>query len=416
MPKQPKTEQAIGDSPQELPPEVTPAHSDPSYLNQVFPNPGTVFDRKQEPIASIKKDCLVALDANVLLLPYQMNKVSLQEVGRVYATLNQEGRLLIPAQAAREFAIHRASKVGDIVNHLRRQSTSLQKPLTEKIGFLESEQAYNDVKDIATKIEALQKELRKKITEIADGLSAEIGNDPVSVIYSKLKVSIKELPWGEDEKRELDADLANRAKYKIPPGYKDGKKVDGGPGDLVIWKTILAEGKSRNMHCIFVTAEEKPDWWVRNHGTFQPRIELIEEYKNATGGRTMHVIVLSTLLELFDVADDTVLNVRKVERANSALAVIAGSSRTDTSPSRYTIRVGVSPEQANDLVALRDALALEIIEKDEQIARWQTIEPTPITEAQIQVLSRTQEELQKKAEWIDRQLKLTPPSRQGGLF
>jgi hypothetical protein len=28
---------------------------------------------------------------------------------------------------------------------------------------------------------------------------------------------------------------------------------------------------------IFVTAEEKQDWWVRNHGAFQPRVELLEE-------------------------------------------------------------------------------------------------------------------------------------------
>jgi hypothetical protein len=341
-----------------------------------------------------------------------MNKVSLQEVGKVYATLNQEGRLLIPAQAAREFAVHRASKIGDIVSHLRRESSSLQKPLNAKIGFLENESAYNDVKDIATKIETLQKKFRKKVTEIADGLSAEIGNDPVSLIYANLRSSIKELPWRTEEKKEFDADLANRAKYKIPPGYKDGKKIDGGPGDLVIWKTILAEGKSRNKHCIFVTAEEKPDWWVRNHGTFQPRIELIEEYRNATDDHSMHIIVLSKLLELFDVADDTVLNVRKVEQANTA---IASSSRVDTTPSHYTFRIGVSPKQANDLAILRDALASEIAEKDDQIARWQTIEPTPITEAQVEVLSKRREELGKQIEWIDRQLKLTPPSQQGGF-
>jgi hypothetical protein len=413
MPKQPKTEQPVEAESQDNSSEIAPTHSDPSYLHQVFPNSETVFDRKQEPIADIKNDCLVALDANVLLLPYQMNKVSLQEVGKVYATLNQAGRLLIPAQAAREFAVNRASKVGDIVSHLRRESSTLRKPLTEKIGFLENEQAYNDVKDIASKIEVLQKEFRKKVAAIAEGLSAEIGNDPVSLIYSDMKTSIKELPWGDDEKKELDADLANRAKYKIPPGYKDGKKIDGGPGDLVIWKTILAEGKSRDKHCISVTAEEKPDWWVRNHGAFQPRIELIEEYRKATRDRTIHVIVLSKLLELFDVADDTVLNVRKVEQANSALAVLAGSSRADSSSSHYTFAVGVSPEQANDLAILRDTLTLEIAEKDEEIARWQTIESTPITEAQIQLLSNKQEELRKKVGWIDRQLKLTPPTRRG---
>ncbi|MDA9523878.1 hypothetical protein XI06_27270 [Bradyrhizobium sp. CCBAU 11434] len=105
---------------------------------------------------------------------------------------------------------------------------------------------------------------------------------------------------------------------RIPPGYKDGKKLQGGPGDLLIWKTILAEGKSRNKDCVFVSAEEKPDWWVRNSGAFQPRVELIEEYRSTTGGRTVHIVTLSKLLEIFGVPEDAVKNVRKAEEANTA--------------------------------------------------------------------------------------------------
>jgi hypothetical protein len=412
MSKQTKTEAAEPES-KEMSSDGSSSHGDPSYLHQVFPKSDTLFDLKQEPIEKIKKDCLVALDANVLLLPYQMNKVSLQEVGKVYTTINEDARLLIPAQAAREFALHRASKIGEIVSHLRREATSLKKPLSDKIGFLENEQAYNEVKDVAAKIESLQKEFRKKATTIADGLSADIGSDPVSVIYSKLKAAIKELPWKDDEKKKFDEDLSNRSKYKIPPGYKDGKKLDGGPGDLLIWKTILCEGKSRSKDCIFVTAEEKPDWWVRNHGAFQPRVELIEEYRNETDGRTIHIIVLSRLLELFDVGHETVLTVRRAEQANTAIAMSRGSSEAHATSSHYTFIAGISPKQASELVVLRDATKVEVAQLDVEIARWQAIEPSLITAAQIQDLSERRERFRRRIEWIDSQLKLTPPPEQG---
>ena len=293
-------------------------------------------------------------------------------------------------------------------------SRTLKKPLSQKIGFLENEQAYNDVKEVAAKIETLQKEFRNKAAAIADGLSGEIGNDPVSLIYSQLKAAIKDLPWSSDEQKKFAEDLANRSRYKIPPGYMDGKKMDGGPGDLLIWKTILSEGKSQNKHCIFVTAEEKPDWWVRSHGAFQPRVELIEEYRNVTNGRTIHIVVLSKLLALFDVADDTVVTVRRVEQANTALAILAGSSKLDATPSHYTFRAGVSQEQANDLAILRDAVKVDIAQVDTDIEKWRAIEPSVITAAQIQQLSEEREQLRKKLEWIERQLKLTPPDEPGG--
>jgi PIN domain-containing protein len=384
--------------------EGAPSQGDPSYLNQVFPKSDTVFDRKQESIAEIKQTCLVALDANVLLLPYKMNRVSLHEIGKIYTVLNKEGRLIIPAQAAREFAVHRAAKIAEIVSYLRKEANFLEKPLAAKIGFLENEKAYNDLKEITAKLEKLHKDFRKRAESIVDALSAEIGGDPLSLIYSKLKSSIKELSWDGDERNKFETDLANRSKYKIPPGYADGKKVDGGPGDLLIWKSILFEGKSRNKDCIFVTAEEKPDWWVRNHGTFQPRIELIEEYRNATDGRTIHIVVLSELLALFNVPDETVQTVRRVERANTAIAISGGASGAQAISSHCTFTGTISPKQASELSILRDTSKREVEQIGAEIAVWQAIEPSLITESKIQDLSEERERLRKRIEWIGNQL------------
>jgi hypothetical protein len=52
-------------------------------------------------------DALVALDTNVLLLPYEISQDDLQAIADVYAKLAKEDRLFLPSRVAREFAKHR---------------------------------------------------------------------------------------------------------------------------------------------------------------------------------------------------------------------------------------------------------------------------------------------------------------------
>jgi hypothetical protein len=95
-----------------------------------------------------------------------------------------------------------------------------------------------------------------------------------------------------------------RYEQKRPPGYMDiGKaKNDGAEthlfgnllvrseyGDLIVWKQILEESRTREQlkHLVFVTDDEKEDWWwiVRSGGAKRlgPRPELAEEIFSEAG-------------------------------------------------------------------------------------------------------------------------------------
>lgn len=52
--------------------------------NTLFPDPQQIFSWQPEPLNEIKTDCIVVLDTNVLLVPYNVSGKSLDEVGRVY--------------------------------------------------------------------------------------------------------------------------------------------------------------------------------------------------------------------------------------------------------------------------------------------------------------------------------------------
>jgi hypothetical protein len=144
----------------------------------------------------------------------------------------------------------------------------------------------------------------------------------------------------------------------------------------LVWNTILAQGKVRDKDCIFVTAEEKPDWWVRNYGAFQPRVELIEEYRTYTGGRTIHIVVLSRLLEIFEVGEETIVNVRRAEQANTA-AVVLGSQPDE------------GPVRSNEFWRRRYNFERRSLRRlDRDIAVLQEADSSPEQQDRIRILER----------------------------
>jgi hypothetical protein len=138
----------------------------------------------------------------------------------------------------------------------------------------------------------------------------------VSVVYRDIFAGrVSDLELNDKQRKELIGEMAWRYEHGIPPGYLDRSKPDGGIGDLLIWKTILRLGTERSAHCIFVTEDSKGDWWVQSEGTFQPRIELVEEYRRATDGKTIHLMPLSSFLATFGAQEQAVDETQQVEIA-----------------------------------------------------------------------------------------------------
>lgn len=238
----------------------TPEDLSPFWLRAAFPDAQGIFDAQHRKLEDIKGTCIVALDANVLLLPYKFEDVSLPDVIAVYKLLAEGGRLIIPAQAAREFAKHRSTKVANLVKYLREQASLSGPVLKKKVGALTGHAGYDAAKEKALQVAAQVKEVQATINAVADEIAADVGEDPVSVAYRQIfAATVKDDPEDCQDEAAFRAELKQRYEARQPPGYKDGAKSDAGAGDLIIWKTILAEGAARKSDCIFVTGEEKPD-------------------------------------------------------------------------------------------------------------------------------------------------------------
>lgn len=279
------------------------------YLD-VFRNPKSLFEDTYLAPKKIMDDCIFILDTNVLLLPYNIGNNELQEISKVYKELINQKKLFIPAHVAKEFAKNRPNKIADMHKSIHDYKSRINEFKFPKYKMLSELDDHENMLNIQSELNQLlckYKESIKNITKYIDNLT---WNDPVSKLYSEIFTQdyIIDYKW---EYNIIKDELNKRHKFNIPPGYKDKSKDDGGIGDFIIWKDILETGLKENKNIIFVTGDEKSDWYHQsNNSKLFPRFELLNEFKIYTKGKDVSIISLSTLLEHYS-NNQTILNTIK---------------------------------------------------------------------------------------------------------
>ncbi|HGY1007972.1 TPA: PIN domain-containing protein [Aeromonas salmonicida] len=293
---------------------------------EIYPSPSKSFSFNLEPISNIKDEALIILDANVLLLPFTTDVKNVEAIKALYQTLVVTDQIFLPAQAVREYLDNRAKKLADI-------NESLQKKSNQSFSFvgahplLGSLEQYQEVLALEAGLKDAIQAYQKQIRETLSAVQAWGWNDPVSKMYHEV-LSDRVLNDDELNLEEISQDLARRNKLKLPPGYKDGGKEQNQAGDLLIWHELLNLAIARNKHVIFVSGDEKADWWHQSgRAALYPRFELVDEFREKTDGRSFHILSLSKLLKLFETDDEVVESIKTSE---SELQLVLESIGTES--------------------------------------------------------------------------------------
>ncbi|HNX28741.1 MAG TPA: PIN domain-containing protein [Syntrophomonadaceae bacterium] len=284
-----------------------------NILKDIFPDASTIFSFSPSTVNQIKDDCMVVVDTNALLVPYTVSKSSLDTIKDTYARLIDNKQLFIPGHVAREFAKNRAEKIKELYHQLSSSRSKQPQLLPGNYPLLASLQEYNEVVNIEKQINELLRQYRKSIEQILQHIRTWSWDDPVSSIYSQLFNG--SVICDPDFKQEIiDVDLKWRNDYKIPPGYKDGSKSENAIGDLLIWHTILHVGQEHKKPIIFVSGDEKADWWYHSDtDNLFPRYELVDEYRRKSGGYSFQIVKFSTFLDIYGASAKAVEEVRNEE-------------------------------------------------------------------------------------------------------
>jgi len=287
--------------------------------HNVFPEPSAAFSFIPPPISGIHKTCAVVLDTNVLLLPYRAGASSLEQIKIVFTQLSKDKRLFVPGQVAREFARNRPQHIAELYKAISDRSSRVLSP--EKIAYplLEGIPEYTALTNAVSALEEPRKLYQAAVNGLLNRIKEWQWSDPVSLAYKDIFVNQCICDPSIDKEVTLQ-EMERRYSAKIPPGYKDGNKDDGGIGDYLIWLTILNIGSRQKKPLIFVTGEEKADWQHRSASQgILPRYELVDEYRRASGNQPFYILSFSDLLELFNAPKTTVDEIRTEESKSREL-------------------------------------------------------------------------------------------------
>lgn len=230
--------------------------------NSIFPEVAPIFSTYIKSLEAVRNSAIVVLDTNALLVPYSIGKESISQIRITYRKLVETSQLIIPGQVAREFADNRTSKILELFQQLTRKKSSVPNLQTGKYPLLESLPEYTETIRLEKEIDSLLKEYKKAITSVLDHIRSWTWNDPVSCLYAELFSEEMVIDLSVDQE-VMKKELKRRQLHQIPPGYKDASKDDSGIGDLLIWFTILEIGRSKSKDIIFVSGDQKADWWHR---------------------------------------------------------------------------------------------------------------------------------------------------------
>lgn len=242
---------------------------------------------------------IVIFDANAILNIYKYSPETTDNILSHLSTLAEQ--LWIPHQAFKEYKENRQdvingqhNKYKDVTREVERIMGKAKNDIEEQFVRFSSFKfpLVNDLgKKILEAIESILEESRKFQTELKE----EAKKNTRMLKEDKVNEFVEELvqsgrvgpPYNIPTLLRIYEEGERRYKYLIPPGYKDIEKDKTDStrrrkyGDLVLWKQLLEQAHASNKPVIFVSFDQKEDWWKldKNQIPVEPREELFDEFR-----------------------------------------------------------------------------------------------------------------------------------------
>lgn len=235
-------------------------------------------------------NAIIIFDTNVLLHLYLFSSQTLKQVFNMLADLKEQ--LWMPHKVGEEFYHNRAGQIefiktqaDTIFNDL---DSHLQKSYRNFCFYAELEKGITDLKNKIKRIVETHKKQYDK-DEIADKLE-DLFEGKVGKKYSADKCAAIEKQYCENMKNNKNC-----------PGVEDAKKSVNFAGDYIIWNQIIDEAKRVNKNVIFVTDDQKKDWWqMVSKQPIGPQPKLLTEFKERTEGKNIKIYSLDGFIALYN--------------------------------------------------------------------------------------------------------------------
>jgi hypothetical protein len=244
------------------------------------------YQYTDDEIKNIWKECIFVFDTNILLDLYRYNKSTSDDFIKILKKIAAENKLWLPYQVGLEFHKRRTILIAnlkksysDIKKIVENSFSDAQKKIED--GY-HKEHPFLNLKGINSEIEECKNKISKDIDESEGEHPDWINDDKIlEAITEIFEKNIGE-EYSREELLKIFEEGKGRYDNKIPPGYEDSKTKDSGReyGDLILWFQIIDMAKKIKKPIIFITRDNKSDWWWKQSGNILgPRHELKREIR-----------------------------------------------------------------------------------------------------------------------------------------
>lgn len=241
---------------------------------------------------------LVVFDTNGLLSLYRFSPGTTNNILNVLHSMSSQ--LWIPAQVLEEFNKNHK----DVVRKEHNKYKAVKKEVERIIEIAKNDFSkqfirftkfrFPRVNELGNSINSILENIFSETYKFEEEIEEEVKKNIKMLEEDKVKLFIDHLiehgsvgtPYAISTMIQIFAEGELRYKYQIPPGYKDISKDNNDVtkrqkfGDLLLWKQVLEKAQSSQKAVIFITMDEKEDWWVldNKNDPLRPRDELLNEF------------------------------------------------------------------------------------------------------------------------------------------
>ncbi len=294
-------------------------------------------------------------DTNVFLNLYRYSKKTRDAL--LDAMKQLESRIWMPYHVAFEFMRRRPEIIFETVDRyskLKQEGEKLLHACSEMLRVKMNDPEYLELQKYINQWLSTNKKKNLLVDNVTD--------DPILERILQLYENKVGPDFTEDEKINAVKDGEIRYAKKIPPGYMDAQKAknsgdNNAYGDFFVWKQILKYSAENKTSIIFVTHDQKEDWWNIVHGkTIGPRVELRKEFYN-NAQTLFHMYTMDSFISHFDAGETGSIDKSVVEEVKSYSELPIGMKIIANAVADYTdlLRSGLHHISVDDFsIAISD--------------------------------------------------------------
>lgn len=293
-----------------------------------------------EPTGSEKQElwesAVFIFDTNVLLNLYRYSAKTRNSLLSAFESLKD--RVWIPYQVAYEYMRKRCEVIYETVQRYEqfaKEIDSFTNRTVETLRLTSNDEEVSELKRYLFKwldsnkdrnllvLNVEEDEILDKILTIFDGKVGE-GIDDEEILLIRKE--------GEERYKKL-----------IPPGYMDRKKQkdreddNNAYGDLIIWKQIIKYAKENKKGIVYVTHDQKEDWWNIVKGkTIGPRPELRKEFMDETK-QEFHMYSMNSFINTYNKMNENQIAKSAIEEVISLDTIATRKERRLNYKKAYSI-------------------------------------------------------------------------------